>query len=140
MTNAVSSARVVIDTNIFVSSIVFGGKPRRVLDAVADDTITLVTAEELVTEIRRVILTKFPDFLRDLKKVEKLIESDATWVKLGLLSLSVSRDPDDDKFIEAALIGDAKYIVSGDRDLLDLGAYKAIRFVTPDELLKHFAK
>ena len=138
MTNARASIRVVLDTNIFVSAIVFGGKPRRIIDSVALNTISLVMAEEMVTEMRRIVVDKFPDFLRDLHKVEKLIESDAIWVKLGLVGVSASRDPDDDKFIEAALMGEAQYIVSGDKDLLDLRNYEGVQIMSPAEFLRRF--
>ena len=100
--------------------------------------VELIVAEEMLTEVRRIITSKFPEFLDDLEKLEKLFESDAHWVKLGLITISASRDPDDDKFIEAAVIGGGKFIVSGDKDLLDLKSYKDINIVNPSEFLRAF--
>ena len=123
--------RVVIDTNVFISAIVFGGKPRRVINLVADDSVTLIMAEAIITEIRRIIVSKFPNFLEDLMRVEKLLEQDAEWVKLGFNTERITRDPNDDKFIETAVIGSCHYIISGDKDLLDLKEYMGIKILSP---------
>ncbi len=52
--------------------------------------------------------------------------------------VTVCRDPDDDMFIEAALAGSAKYVVTGDKDLLTLKRFEAVRFVTPRTFLVAF--
>ena len=138
MKNTTISTSIVIDTNVFVSAIVFGGQPRKLINLIADDVLSLVTAEELMTELRRIIISKFPEFSEDLTKVEKLLESDTTWVRLGGVTIAVSRDPDDNKFIEVAVLGDCDYIISGDKDLLDIKAYDNIKIVTVSEFLKVF--
>ncbi len=134
-----NSFRIVVDTNIFISAIVFGGKPRRLINLIADDAVTLITAQELLTEIRRIIVAKFPDFFEDLARVEKLLDSDAIWVRLGGVTVTESRDPDDNKFIEAAVLGSCDYIVSGDKDLLDIKEYKGTKIVNVSEFLKLFS-
>lgn len=63
--------RIVSDTNVFISAIVFGGKPRILLDLLTKRTISLIIAEELLTELRRKFIAKFPDFLINLERVEK---------------------------------------------------------------------
>ena len=131
-----NSVRVVIDTNVFVSAIISGGSPRKVIDMIADETCTIVVAHELISDLKRIVTTKFPDFIEDLIRVEKLLERDALWVKLGSVRQVVSRDKDDDKFIETALIGNCQYIISGDKDLLSLGTYRGIKIVKPAEFLK----
>ena len=131
MNNTNDSIRIVIDTNVFISAIVFGGKPRQVINLVADDSVTFIMAEAIITELRRIIVSKFPGFLEDLMKVEKLLEQDAEWVKLGFNTERITRDPNDDKFIETALIGNCHYIISGDKDLLDLKEYKGIKILSP---------
>ncbi|MCL4357905.1 putative toxin-antitoxin system toxin component, PIN family [Patescibacteria group bacterium] len=136
MKNATISPSIVIDTNVFLSAIVFGGQPRKLINLIADDALTLVTAEELVTELRRVITSKFPEFIADLKKIEKLLESDATWVRLGGVTIAVSRDSDDDKFIEVAVLGNCHYIISGDKDLLDIKLYDSVKIVSVSEFLE----
>lgn len=138
MKNATISPSIVIDTNVFLSAIVFGGQPRKLINLIADDALTLVTAEELVTELRRVITSKFLEFIADLKKIEKLLESDATWVRLGGVTIAVSRDSDDDKFIEVAVLGNCHYIISGDKDLLDIKLYDSVKIVSVSEFLEDF--
>ncbi len=138
MKNATISPSIVIDTNVFLSAIVFGGQPRKLINLIADDALTLVTAEELVTELRRVITSKFPEFIADLKKIEKLLESDATWVRLGGVTIAVSRDSDYDKFIEVAVLGNCHYIISGDKDLLDIKLYDSVKIVSVSEFLEDF--
>lgn len=134
MKNA-KSPRVVLDTNVFISALVFGGKPREVTELLVD-TITVVYAHEILTEIRRIIHLKFPAFNEDLERLEKLLERDALRVELGSSLVTISRDPDDNKFIETAIIGDCQYIVSGDKDLLAIGSYKNIRIIKPAEFLE----
>jgi putative PIN family toxin of toxin-antitoxin system len=136
--NRTISPSIVIDTNVFVSAIVFGGHPRKLINLIADDVLSLVTAEELLTELRRIIIAKFPEFIEDLTKVEKLLESYATWVRLGGVTIAVSRDPGDDKFIEVAVLGNCHYIISGDKDLLDITEYNDIKIVTVSEFLEIF--
>ena len=138
MSSVSNNLRIVIDTNVFISAIVFGGKPRQIIDLIAEDAVIIVIAEEIATEIRRIIVEKFPDFLEDLAKIERLLEEDAEWVKLGFHTIGISRDPDDDKFIETAVTGQAEYIISGDEDLLNLELYRNIRIMQPADFLKLF--
>jgi predicted nucleic acid-binding protein len=53
----------------------------------------------------------------------------------GRVRVEVSRDPDDDKFLEAAIEGRAQYVVTGDKDLLGLKTYRGVRFVAPAAFL-----
>jgi len=54
----------------------------------------------------------------------------------GKVTVKASRDPEDDKFLAAALEAQADYIVTGDKDLLDLKAYKNVRIATPARFLR----
>jgi len=134
--------KVVIDTNVFVSS-VFGGLPRRVVELWFDGRLTLCLAEPIVTEYQRV--------LREIGAVSEteeraLIEAFASGE--GALYTGdpppiegVSSDSDDDnaervRRLECALELDADVVVSGDSDLLELGSYMGIPILTPRELLE----
>jgi putative PIN family toxin of toxin-antitoxin system len=129
--------KVVIDTNVFVSS-VFGGLPRQVVELWFDGRLTLCLSEPIVTEYQRV--------LREIGAVSAaeeraLIEAFASGE--GVLYTSdprpiegVSSDPDDDKFLECALELEAGCVASGDSDLLELGSYMGIPILMPRELLK----
>lgn len=135
MANQNAKLRVVLDTNVWLSALVFGGKPRKVVELLVRDLIDIVISQEMLTEMRRKIVGKFPDFIEDLEHMELLIERDVELVKLGSLTINICRDPDDNRIIETAAIGVCEYIVSGDKDLLSLGSYKEIRIVTPSDFV-----
>jgi hypothetical protein len=129
--------KVVIDTNVFVSSL-FGDLPRQVVQLWFEGRITLCLSEPIVTEYQRV--------LREIGAVGEaeeraLIEAFASGE--GVLYTGdpspiegVSPDPDDDKFLECALELGAGSVVSGDSDLLELGSYMGVPILTPRELLE----
>ena len=133
--------KVVVDTNVFVSS-VFGGLPRQVVELWFDGRLTLCLSEPIVTEYQRV--------LREIGAVSEaeeraLIEAFASGE--GVLYTAdppaverVSSDPDDDKFLECALELEAECIASGDSDLLELESYMGIPIFTPRQLLKQIGE
>ena len=139
MKNNQNKPRVIIDTNVLISGIVFGGKPRQILDLLSEQLIVVIVAEEFFTELRRKISTKFPEFMDDLERVEKLLKRDAVMVKLGKMQITVCRDPDDNKFIESAIQGGCNYIISGDKDLLVLECYNDIQIIKPADFLTRFS-
>lgn len=133
-----SRPQVVIDTNVWISGIVFGGNPQKVIRLFIDGQIIVVISEELLSELRRKITLRFPLFLPNLDLLEASIREDALLVKLGTVQIEVSRDFTDDAFIETATIGSAECIVSGDNDLLVLGSYKQIKILKPTDFLKNY--
>lgn len=133
--------KVVIDTNVFVSS-VFGGLPRQVVELWFDGRLTLCLSEPIVTEYQRV--------LREIGAVSEaeeraLIEAFASGE--GVLYTAdppaiegASPDPDDDKFLECAVELEAECIASGDSDLLKLETYMGIPILTPRGLLEQLGE
>ncbi|WP_251951821.1 putative toxin-antitoxin system toxin component, PIN family [Salinibacter ruber] len=133
--------KIVIDTNVFVSS-VFGGLPRQVVQLWFDGRIMLCLSEPIVTEYQRVL--REIDAVSDAEE-RALIEALASGE--GVLYTSdpppiegVSPDPEDDKFLECALELEAGCIASGDSDLLDLESYMGIPILTPRELLEQIGE
>ena len=126
---------VVIDSNVWISGLIFGGKPEKIIRQFVEGQIVVVTAEELLSELRRKITQRFPLFVPNLAILEASIRENALIVQLGTLQISASRDKDDNKFIEAAIIGNADYIISGDKDLLTLRAYETIKIIKPIDFL-----
>lgn len=132
---------IVIDTNVFVSS-VFGGLPRAVVGLWFEGRLTLCLSEPIVAEYQRV--------LREISAVSEveertLIEAFASGE--GVLYThnppgieGASPDPDDDKFLACALELGAECVVSGDSDLLGLKSYMGIPIWTPRELLEELGE
>lgn len=127
--------RIVIDSNVWISALVFGGKPRQVLERCVQSGIQIALSEEIITEVRRNIRRKFAHFLPDFESLLIALDGHIERVALGSITISVSRDPDDNHVIETAAISNADYIVSGDKDLLVLQRHETIRIVTPGEFM-----
>ena len=126
--------KVVLDTNVLVSALVFGGKPQVVIKWLVENG-SIYISQDILTETRRIIHAKFPNFLIDFTRLEKLLERDALWVVLGSIKVNICQDPDDNMIIETALLGQGSYIVSGDNDLLVLKNYQNIQIATPSHFL-----
>jgi len=131
-----SKLRVVIDINVWISGVVFAGGPGSILDLFGDNQFFAVVSEELLSELRRKITQKFPLYLPDLNLLIEEIRLRAFTVELGSHTVNISRDPDDNKVIETAIIGECSYIVSGDKDLLVLENHEGIEILTPAEFLQ----
>lgn len=122
--------RVVFDTNVLISALVYGGLPRELLTRVFRGEVTLVTSTVLLNELEEVLVVRFAHAPSLARMVRAEIELLAEVVDASDLA-SVARDPDDDAVLAAAIAGDASAIVTGDRDLLVLGEHHGIRIVTP---------
>ncbi len=120
--------KVVVDPNVLISGVFFGGVPRRVLEAWRDRKIELVVSPEILEEYRRVgeMLEQQFDGI-SLGPFLVLLVTHAKIVKPSPLKRQISRDLEDDKFIACAVVGECRHIISGDKDLLDLGTFRKIR-------------
>jgi uncharacterized protein len=127
--------QVVIDTNVWISGLVFGGNPEKVMRQFIEGQLIVITAEELLSELRRKIVQRFPLYEPQLALLEASIREDAILVRLGTVQISASRDADDNKFLETAVIGNAEYIISGDKDLLTIKSYDGIKILKPSDFL-----
>jgi hypothetical protein len=131
--------KVVLDTNVLVSALIVpAGKPARILRRL--DTLELLTTDRILVEVSRVL--RYPRIQKRYKLAEAIITTYlerlhevSTIVETRTQISGVSKDPDDDKFLECAVDGNARYIVSGDPHLLDLGSYGGISIVTPSAFL-----
>ncbi|MBI2196072.1 putative toxin-antitoxin system toxin component, PIN family [Candidatus Daviesbacteria bacterium] len=122
--------RVVLDTNILTSALVYGGIPQKVLRLALEKKIQVVISPVLQAELVDVITKKFPLSLADMLLLEQEIQKTFVIVK-PRMALDAARDKDDNRVLEAAIEGDCDYIVTGDLDLLELKHYKRIKIVTP---------
>lgn len=131
--------KLVIDTNVFVSSF-FGGNPRKIINLWKDGEITLclshVILDEYIDVLNRV-------GLKDEAELEELLSLFSRGFNLIFTTKTpkikiVKNDPDDDKFIEGAVALKADVIVTGDREVLNIKEYAGIRILSPQKFLEYF--
>lgn len=135
---AANPVKVTLDTNIIISGIGFGGKPRKILHLILDNKIKAVTSSILLAELEDVIDKKFPKLASSFVLISKQIKGKFKIVK-PKKSLLIARDDDDNRVLEVATEGKCSYIITGDRDLLDLKNFKNIKIVTPDTFLSEIS-
>ena len=124
--------RIILDTNVLVSGIFFSGPPFRILKAWRDNKLQLVVSTDILDEYQRVAAILGEKYSQvDIRPVLDLLTVNSDIVTASPLPEPVSVDPDDDKFIACALVGNTKLIVSGDRHLLDVDGYQDIRVLKP---------
>lgn len=129
-----SKPKVVIDTNVFVSGLLFDGNPGKILEAVKDKRLELVISPEIEVEILEK-LEKFGLVNEQIKSWKQLLENTANLV-IPQRNIQASRDPDDNKFLAAASEAKAEFLVTGDKDLLVLGSFKKTAIITPKQMLE----
>jgi len=131
--------RVVVDTNVLISGLIWGGTPKKVIDKFRyDKSFILVLSPELATELSKKLIKKFhikPQIVIQLvtqlaKYAEQVLPDYIT---------TICRDPKDNMILDTALAGGADYVVTGDQDLLDLKKFKFILIVNPRTFIKIFS-
>lgn len=125
---------VILDTNILISALGFGGKPREVLQLALDNQIKAFISPILLAEFEDVVTKKFPILSQNLERINKRIRKKFKIVK-PKASLNILSDDDDNRVLEAAVEGKCKYIITGDKELLDLENFRDIKIVTAGQFL-----
>jgi putative PIN family toxin of toxin-antitoxin system len=132
--------RLVLDTNVVLSALLWEGRPGELLDLAAGDAVRLFTSEHLIEELRnslakprlatRLLATGLtPDeHAANYAAMTAVIEPSA-------LKAPVARDRDDDHVLGCARGAAANAIVTGDDDLLSLGAWEAVAIMRVTECL-----
>lgn len=126
--------RLVLDTNVLLSGILWKGAPHRLLARIKEGDAALIGSPALLEELADVIARpKFAAILARSGLSGEMIPHEigllAEIVVPEPLPEPVCRDPDDDIVLATALAGQADLIVSGDADLLDLGVFRSIPIV-----------
>lgn len=128
--------KVVLDTNIYISAILFGGNPERIRKLFKEKELEILISEVMIAEIAEVLRKKFnweswqiSQIIDDIRETATLIIPDQT------LSIA-KKDEYDNRILECAVEGKAQYIVSGDKQhLLPLKEYQGVKILSPAEFL-----
>ncbi len=125
---------VVLDSGVWISALQFGGVPLLAVDrALHSDRIAV--CNQIETEVIRVLGEKLGWQQRRARDSLALYLRDALRVTVTGVVRDVCRDPKDDMVLECAVGAHAKLIISGDKDLLAVGAYRGVRVVTAREYI-----
>lgn len=131
--------RLVLDTNTVVSALIWGGKPRDILNRVRAREISLFTSATLLLELEAVLKRpKFLPILNDAKVAPAYLMQRYGSMTQLVVPKSISRtvrDLDDDVVLGTALAADAQIIVTGDQDLLILNPWKDIRILDSSQTI-----
>lgn len=122
--------RVLLDTNVLVSAVLFAGLPRTLLDHALRGEFLLVTGALLLDEFEDVLRERF-GFDRAAARLTRAEVEAVAELAVPATVQAVSRDPDDDIVLATAVAGQAAVIVTGDRDLLVLGSHGGVPIRTP---------
>ena len=130
--------RVVFDTNVWISGLLWRGKPYQCLLLARSGLVRPVYCLPMLSELTQKLRDPFgftenhiQAVVYDYRRISHQVEI------VGDLCV-VTEDPDDDKFVECAVVSGAFAIVSGDRHLLSLHEYQGIRVFSAAEYLAHF--
>lgn len=131
--------KVVIDTNVFVSSF-FGGNPREIIDLWKVGKITLCVSKDILDEYTEVLQRIG---LEDEDEIGELLSLFAKGISMIFTAKTpkikaVKNDPDDDKFIECAVALKAEVIITGDRSLEEVKDYMGIKIMPPRQFLENY--
>jgi uncharacterized protein len=120
---------VVLDSNVWISALEFGGTADRALvRALNDDTVAI--SQYIQDEIVRVLTTKFEHERPEIEAQLKELLVQALWVELTGEVSGVCRDPADDPILETAWKAQAAYLVAGDKDLLTLSKFRTVSIIS----------
>ena len=134
--------RAVLDTNILISAALRPtGPPRQVIDVVLRENGELLFSDQTFDELQtRIWRPKFDSYISRNSRGIYLaqLKTVTAWVSIARAKMGC-RDPDDDMFLETALIGDADCLITGDRDLLEMTPLQGTPILTPTEVLERLA-
>ena len=130
--------RVVLDTNILISSLLFKGELSRIVQLWQEGKIVPILSKETFNELRAVL--EYPKFYLSRAEIKSIIEHEILpffeVVNVSEHGRGACRDPGDDKFISCAISGNADFIVTGDKNLSDLKKYRFVKIIHASDFMK----
>ncbi|TGK48730.1 putative toxin-antitoxin system toxin component, PIN family [Leptospira bouyouniensis] len=130
--------KILLDTNIYISAILFNGKPKLVLQDLIDEVFIGFISNEIIDELEETLSKskfKLPnDFIQFT--ISEIRSSTAIIKNKPLKDYLNLRDRDDFHILETAFSANVDFLITGDKDLLTLEKIKEFRIITPDEYLR----
>lgn len=132
--------RIVIDTNVVISGVFFGGAPRKIIVESTKNKMDVFATVEIIDEYKEIVAEMIQrkqgklnadilkPFITELNLIETVTETD------------ICRDKDDNKFLSCAYDAKALFIVSGDKDLLELEEFEGIEIITAKKFCELYLK
>jgi len=138
--------RIVVDTNVSVSGLLWGGPPNQILKGAREGRLVIMACEQITAELKRVF--RYPRFSKRLSDLHVSAEEVFSYYMNMVCLVSdvkkipktVTEDQFDNIFLALAEKHHAKLIVSGDRHLLEQMSYHSIQIVTPSEAVQVLEK
>lgn len=126
---------VVLDSSVWISALEFGGTPDRALTrALTIDQLAI--SSFIRNEVLQVMVRRFGRAPGDMEALLDELLAEAAWVEVSGQVRGVCRDASDDAILETAWRARAACLVSGDRDLLSLGAFQQAKIISPADYLR----
>lgn len=132
--------RVVFDTNIWISGLLWRGKPYQSLLIAQAGLVQLIYCPEMTAELSRKLREPFGFSENQIQAVLYNLQRFATRIDVPGELHGITADPDDDIFIECAIAGQARLIVSGDHHLLTLKEYQNVQITNAFEFVQRFTR
>ena len=123
--------RIVFDSNVYISALLFKGIPGKILDMALKNEIILITSDEIITETVRILREKFKWPEHNIDKFESRLSDISVNIRSGIKLNIIKERESDNRVLECAASGDAGLIVPGDKHLLNLKKNKNIPIVRP---------
>ncbi len=130
--------KAVFDTNVLISVFLSDGTPRKIFSRVLTEDVVLLISTPLLREFAGVVSReKFGFSEEGIGSMVGLLQRVAYIVEPINRLHRIKKDPDDNRVLECALAGGAKYIVTGDRHVLDIEEFSGIKIVTASQFLEY---
>lgn len=131
--------RALLDTNVVISAVLFGGLPRQILKAALEGGLDVITSPALLAELERVLTRKFAFNSTTAASIRSELEALGRVIEPASIK-RVTKSSADDLVLAAAIAGEVDVIVTGDRELLDIATYENIRIESPRTFLEGLEK
>jgi uncharacterized protein len=131
--------RVVIDTNVLIAALLFGGIPGELISMWKNNRIKPLASKEIIDEYIKVLT--YPKIKLSEAEINYILYSEILpyfdIIPIKDSPSIIKADPSDDKFIHCSKKGNAGFIITGDQHLINLKTYQKIKIISPSEFLNN---